>query len=57
MKRAGVATEVAMKISGHKTLSVFMRYNITDVGDVQGAMRKVSNYNASSIQVAVASKS
>ena len=57
MKRAGVATEVAMKISGHKTLSVFMRYNITDVEDVQGAMRKVSNYNASSIQVAVASKS
>jgi hypothetical protein len=52
-----VATEVAMKISGHKTVSVFMRYNITDVEDVQGAMRKVSNYNASSIQVAVASKS
>jgi hypothetical protein len=57
MKRAGVATEVAMKISGHKTVSVFMRYNITDVEDVQGAMRKVSNYNASSIQVAVTSKS
>jgi hypothetical protein len=33
-----------------------MRYNITDVEDVLGAMWKVSNYNASSIQVAVAAK-
>jgi integrase len=51
MKRAGVDTAVAMKISGHKTLSVFQRYNITSVDDVKDAMEVVSRYNASSMQV------
>jgi hypothetical protein len=52
LKRAGVSDPVAMKISGHKTLSVFHRYNITSVEDVKDAMKKVTRYNASSIQVA-----
>ena len=51
MKRAGVDTAVAMKINGHKTLSVFQRYNITSVDDVKDAMEAVSRYNASLMQV------
>ena len=51
LKRAGVDTHIAMKISGHKTENVFRRYNIVDVADVKKAMRKVERRNASLIQV------
>jgi hypothetical protein len=35
-----------MSISGHKTASVFDRYNITDVKDKQAAMAKIELHNA-----------
>jgi hypothetical protein len=46
MIRAGVDRKVAMMISGHKTESVFERYNITDDRDLEDAMRKTQAYIA-----------
>lgn len=44
LRRAGVSEEVAMKISGHKTQSVFHRYNITSEKDIQEAGRLLGRY-------------
>ena len=46
MIRAGVDRKVAMMISGHKTESVFNRYNITDDRDLEEAVRKTDAYVA-----------
>lgn len=40
--RAGVPDSVAMKITGHKTRSVFERYNITSKSDLTEAARKLN---------------
>jgi hypothetical protein len=40
MIRAGVPQSVAMSISGHKTVSMFLRYNITDGKDQRDALRR-----------------
>jgi integrase len=37
MVRAGVSRDVAKKISGHQTDSIFARYNITDEHDLADA--------------------
>jgi integrase len=44
MKRAGVQDKIAMEISGHRTRSVFDRYNIVDEGDIGNAAEKLQQY-------------
>jgi hypothetical protein len=42
--RAGISDEVAMGLTGHKTRSVFDRYDITSERDLIDKVQRVSGY-------------
>ncbi len=46
MVRAGVPQSVAMSISGHRTVSIFQRYNITSGDDMRDALRRTHAYRS-----------
>jgi hypothetical protein len=46
LRRAGVDRKVAMAISGHRSESVFERYNIDTDDDLREAVERVAEYVA-----------
>ena len=41
MRKAGVDQSVIMKLTGHKTPSMFQRYNTVDLDDAKNAFQKL----------------
>ena len=44
MRKAGVERSVIMKITGHKTMSMFERYNTVDRDDAHEAIKRLDDY-------------
>jgi len=51
--RSGVTMDVAKRVGGWKTDSIFSRYNITSEEDLREAMQKVTQYNEAESQKVV----
>jgi integrase len=49
--RAGVPQSVVMSISGHRTVSTFLRYNITNDADQRAALEARENYSAQQLVI------
>ena len=43
-RKAGIDRSVIMKLTGHKTLSMFTRYNTVDQADAEEAMRRLESF-------------
>jgi integrase len=53
-RKAGVDRTVIMKLTGHKTLSMFTRYNTVDQADAKEAMEKLDSHYAKEGQASAA---
>lgn len=52
--RSGTPVFVAAAMTGHRTLSMFQRYNITDERDMRKALQQLQQYRAQQLQKVVA---
>jgi hypothetical protein len=54
MSRAGVSEQVAMKVTGHKTPSMYRRYRIIDEKEIREALEKTQEHLSTTEQNKVA---